>query len=137
MSKKRRRRQRAIQHVQNAKARTHRFIVPLAEWKRFEGLSRAMPMIEEAIADLQESWLDQVTMLCDECQCSEESFEDFSDAVIRISDLIRGLDFPKNKRIYQQPAYQEYVSHRPNKKNKFENMVAEIIIEDVTDGDKL
>ena len=142
MSKKNRRRrleQRAAAK-EASKNGVRRFIIPLAEWKRYEQFKNYIPQIDEALADLQEGWNSHIEWLKEELSCCED-FEEMHDTFVRLSDLIRGVEIEhidrktRRKTFYENKQYDSsdnYVRMRPKK--NYENMVAEILIEDISDG---
>lgn len=147
---KKNRRHRQQQHQQqaaNKKQGVRRYIIPLAEWKRYEQFKSYLPQIEEALADLQENWNSHVEWLREDMACGDVDFEEMHDNFVRLSDLLRGAEpetqdswvlaerKSRRRTFYDQKQYDSsdnYVRMRPKK--NYENMVAEIIIEDISDG---
>lgn len=118
---------------------TRRYIIPLGEWKRFERFKDRLVHIEEALTDLQENWANHVGNMTAAFGLFDSDFETMNDNIVRLSDLVRGVEGNsarkgKRKVYHDTPAGPvESVGPRLKRKNG-PPMMAEIIIEDISDG---
>lgn len=103
-----------------------RRIVPLSQWKRFENFMERLPMMEEALHELQENWTAHLTFLREEFGYAENDMVEIKDCIEMLFDLFSGVDKSS------QRSLAERVSNRPWQ--KYDNMIAEILIEDISDG---
>lgn len=115
--------------------------VPLAEWNRFERFKSFFAQLETAVTDLQEQWNHHVNFLCGELRDITDEFEGLHATVVRVSETIKSIGQPakKSKRrtfVDQKKEEKEkpYANYRPKKKKKSQAQFAEVIIEDISDG---
>jgi hypothetical protein len=105
-----------------------RYTVSLAEWKRFEKFKSTYSQIDDALSDLQENWAFHVQYLTEEHHESEDDYVILHNNLRKVCDLIRGLEIPSKK------TKKQWYTPKNVPKEKYGNMVAEIIIEDISDG---
>jgi len=125
--------------AQKPAQQVRRYIIPLAEWKKYERFKDRQDNIDEALSDLQENWGNLVQNIQTAYGLIDSDFEEINDNIIRVSDIIRGIEGPRKSRrkVYHDTPMGPIplVNQRPKK--KYENMVAEIIIEDISDDGSL
>lgn len=135
----RKNRQQRRQQQRNARNQTkqkvhQRIQTSLAEWKRFERFKDLLPNLEEAIADLQEGWTKFAEWLCEQGACIGVDLEDMNDNILRVVGIMKSTEHLRSRKMKQYDSSANYGCHGPKIKNKFANMIAEIVIEDISDG---
>jgi hypothetical protein len=103
---------------QPRKVEIRRFIIPLAEWKRYELFKKQS---EDILAEFQENWHDFSSWLSQELALIDSDFDSINSTIRKIETLLGGKQgcLP------------------PKLAKRYERMVAEVIIEDISTGDEL
>jgi hypothetical protein len=112
-----------------------RRIVPLSQWKRFENFMERLPTIEGTLGEIHENWRLHLSFLRDEFGYDEKDMVEITDCIELLFDLFAGVDKSSQRPKPYAPnpeSIAEKVSNRPWQ--KYDNMIAEILIEDISDG---
>jgi hypothetical protein len=109
--------------------------VPLSQWKRFENFMERLPTIEGTLGEIHENWRLHLSFLRDEFGYDEKDMVEITDCIELLFDLFAGVDKSSQRPKPYAPnpeSIAEKVSNRPWQ--KYDNMIAEILIEDISDG---
>jgi len=107
--------------------------ISVEEWLMFERFRECLPELEDAITDLDNNWQNHVTYLGEELHCWDNDFEEVSDSMKKVTDLLLHCT---NRHLYYGGSSD--VGRYPEELPRQGRMMVEIIVEDVSEpGNKL
>lgn len=107
--------------------------VKQSDYVKYQRFIRVLPHLEEALDDLETGWSGHVDFMIQELNFSASEFEDVSDSITRVRDVLSMIENSKKYENHVRTENQKFIGWSGKKKEKKEKKFtfSKVILEEI------